>query len=114
GQFPGRVSRRAGGEKDRAGEFLRRQPRTGTRGADGNPADGAFRADLHEARSQSAQGGRMTEKSNVVPLLGDDVVDERDNPARRLHMAEARRMAEAIVFASAEPVTEKALAARLP
>jgi segregation and condensation protein B len=37
-----------------------------------------------------------------------------DNPAERLHFAEAIRMAEAIVFASAEPVTEKALAARLP
>jgi segregation and condensation protein B len=37
-----------------------------------------------------------------------------DNPARRLHISEAMRMAEAIVFASAEPVTDKALAARLP
>jgi segregation and condensation protein B len=36
------------------------------------------------------------------------------NPAERLHLAEAMRMAEALVFASAEPVTEKALAARLP
>jgi len=37
-----------------------------------------------------------------------------DNPAVRLHLAEAMRMAEAILFASAEPVTEKALAERLP
>jgi segregation and condensation protein B len=37
-----------------------------------------------------------------------------DNPAVRLHLAEAMRMAEAILFASAEPVTEKALADRLP
>jgi segregation and condensation protein B len=37
-----------------------------------------------------------------------------ENPAERLFMAEAMRMAEAIVFASAEPVTEKALMARLP
>jgi len=37
-----------------------------------------------------------------------------DNPAARLHLAETVRMAEAIVFASAEPVSEKALAARLP
>jgi segregation and condensation protein B len=36
------------------------------------------------------------------------------NPAERLHLSEAMRMAEALVFASAEPVTEKALAARLP
>ena len=36
------------------------------------------------------------------------------NPAERLHMAEAVRMAEALVFASAEPVSEKQLAARLP
>lgn len=43
-----------------------------------------------------------------------DPVAENDNPAERLHLAEAIRMAEAIVFASAEPVTEKALAARLP
>ncbi len=37
-----------------------------------------------------------------------------DNPAARLHLAEAMRMAEAIVFASAEPVSDRALAARLP
>lgn len=37
-----------------------------------------------------------------------------DNPARRLVQSEAMRMAEAILFASAEPVNEKALAARLP
>ena len=36
------------------------------------------------------------------------------NPAERLHLAEAVRMAEAIVFASAEPVSEKQLAQRLP
>ncbi|WP_306118341.1 MULTISPECIES: SMC-Scp complex subunit ScpB [unclassified Roseitalea] len=37
-----------------------------------------------------------------------------DNPARRLAIGEAMRMAEALVFASAEPVSEKALAVRLP
>ena len=37
-----------------------------------------------------------------------------DNPAARLHLAETVRMVEAIVFASAEPVSEKALVARLP
>ena len=37
-----------------------------------------------------------------------------DNPAERLHLAEAVRMAEAIVFAAAEPVSDKALAERLP
>jgi segregation and condensation protein B len=44
----------------------------------------------------------------------EEAVDARENPAERLHLAEAVRMAEAIVFASAEPVSEKALAARLP
>ncbi|WP_246717440.1 SMC-Scp complex subunit ScpB [Oricola nitratireducens] len=39
---------------------------------------------------------------------------ESDNPALRLMEAEAMRMAEALVFASSEPVSEKALAARLP
>jgi segregation and condensation protein B len=37
-----------------------------------------------------------------------------DNPAARLMEAEAMRMAEALVFASSEPVSEKALADRLP
>lgn len=52
----------------------------------------------------------------VVPFETDgDGLDMReDNPAARLHMAEAVRMAEAIVFASAEPVSQKQLAARLP
>lgn len=52
----------------------------------------------------------------VVPFMKeDDESTENDgNPAERLHLSEAMRMAEALVFASAEPVTEKALAARLP
>jgi segregation and condensation protein B len=63
----------------------------------------------------------MTEGANasVVPFpLVEVDEDETDapvrNPAERLHMAEAVRMAEAIVFASAEPVSEKQLAQRLP
>lgn len=36
------------------------------------------------------------------------------NAAQRLRMAEAARMAEALIFASADPVSEKALAGRLP
>jgi segregation and condensation protein B len=61
----------------------------------------------------------MNEGGNaqIIPfLLDDDAAEgvETDNPALRLHIAEAMRMAEAIVFASAEPVSEKALLARLP
>jgi segregation and condensation protein B len=44
----------------------------------------------------------------------DEIGEVFDNPASRLHLAETVRMAEAIVFASAEPVSQKALAARLP
>jgi len=52
-----------------------------------------------------------------LPDMGDEeegAPEAHENPAERLHLAEAVRMAEAIVFASAEPVSEKALAARLP
>jgi segregation and condensation protein B len=65
----------------------------------------------------------MTEGANgsVVPFpIADNVVEAEEettpirNPAERLHMAEAVRMAEAIVFASAEPVSEKQLLQRLP
>jgi len=66
----------------------------------------------------------MTEGANgsVVPFpLADVVVDtEQDetpvvrNPAERLHIAEAVRMAEAIVFASTEPVSAKQIGQRLP
>lgn len=45
---------------------------------------------------------------------GAELEAANQNPAARIHTAEAVRMAEAIVFASAEPVTEKQLAARLP
>ncbi len=45
---------------------------------------------------------------------GDFETPSFENPAERLHFAEAARMAEAIVFASAEPVSEKALLERLP
>lgn len=65
----------------------------------------------------------MTEgaSGSVVPFpIADNAVEADEdiapvrNPAERLHMAEAVRMAEAIVFASAEPVSEKQLAQRLP
>jgi len=46
-------------------------------------------------------------------IAGEDEPRDR-NPAGRLFLSEAMRMAEAIVFASAEPVSEKALAQRLP
>lgn len=58
----------------------------------------------------------MTEGSSVVPFALDDEDGDtvERNPAARLHLAEAVRMAEAIVFASAEPVSERQLVARLP
>lgn len=73
----------------------------------------------------------MSERANasVIPFKVDDETEDglladvpaesqaqslSQNPGERLHMAEAVRMAEAIVFASAEPVSEKQLAARLP
>lgn len=57
----------------------------------------------------------MTDSSNaaVIPFVIEDE-DRGGNPVERLLLAEAVRMAEAIVFASTEPVTEKALLARLP
>lgn len=59
----------------------------------------------------------MTEGAtpSLIPFVDDeDTFATEENPAVRLHMAEAVRMAEAIVFASAEPVSEKHLAQRLP
>jgi segregation and condensation protein B len=59
----------------------------------------------------------MTDDSGYSARLMEDDTEfdgAPDNPASRLHLAETARMAEAIVFASAEPVTEKALADRLP
>ena len=56
-------------------------------------------------------------KASIVPFVVEGEVGEdmpARNPVERLHMAEAVRMAEAIVFASAEPVTQKQLSARLP
>jgi segregation and condensation protein B len=54
----------------------------------------------------------------VLPFLVNDEPEDdvrpAMNPAERLHLAEAVRMAEAIVFASAEPVSDRQLAARLP
>jgi segregation and condensation protein B len=54
-------------------------------------------------------------RAAVIPFKQEAEEEEAlANPAERLHLAEAVRMAEAIVFASAEPVSAKALAARLP
>ncbi len=53
----------------------------------------------------------------IVPFEGTAVETDGatiENPARRIQLAETARMVEAVVFASAEPVTEKALADRLP
>lgn len=60
----------------------------------------------------------MTEGANAaaMPFANDEdgFGQGADNPAARLQLSEALRMAEAIVFASAEPVTDKQLAERLP
>jgi segregation and condensation protein B len=50
-------------------------------------------------------------KAKVIPFSADGVAG---STAERLHLAEAVRMAEAIVFASAEPVSEAQLEQRLP
>jgi segregation and condensation protein B len=60
----------------------------------------------------------MNESANAKVVAFErgeaDAAATSGNPAGRLHQAETVRMAEAIVFASAEPVTQKQLAARLP
>jgi len=65
----------------------------------------------------------MSERANasVIPFKVEDEPEDEmagqgsiENPAERLRLSEAVRMAEAIIFASAEPVSEKQLAARLP
>ncbi len=58
----------------------------------------------------------MTEAGNaaIIPFMADQDNEPLDNPAGRLFLAEAARMAEAIVFASTEPVTDRQLAQRLP
>ncbi|KUM27879.1 segregation and condensation protein B [Mesorhizobium loti] len=65
----------------------------------------------------------MSERGNasVIPFKVEDEPEDEmaeqgsiENPAERLQLAEAVRMAEAIIFASAEPVSERQLTARLP
>ena len=58
----------------------------------------------------------MSDKASaaVVPLFAENGAQAIDNPAERMMLTEAVRMAEALIFASAEPVSEKALAERLP
>lgn len=60
----------------------------------------------------------MTESANAsvvpFPVAESEPEEGMVNPAERLHMAEAVRMAEAIVFASAEPVSEKQIGQRMP
>ena len=56
----------------------------------------------------------MSENATVLPFRMEERAGDNQNPAERLVLSEAMRMAEAIVFASAEPITEKALSARLP
>ena len=56
--------------------------------------------------------------AKIMPFRADDEAQDETsatlNVAERLLLAETARMAEALVFASAEPVTERALADRLP
>src|SRR5262249_53764498 len=125
GQLPDRLSDEPRGAFDGNRQLLRRQPRTGARGHDRGPPARGLCAALFARPAQGAtsnRGGFMSEdggNARIIPFLveeEEETIDggEIENPARRLHIAEAMRMAEAIVFASAEPVTEKALIARLP
>ncbi|MDX8477997.1 SMC-Scp complex subunit ScpB [Mesorhizobium sp. VK24D] len=65
----------------------------------------------------------MSERANasVIPFKVEDEPEDEmaeqgsiANPAERLQLSESVRMAEAIIFASAEPVSERQLVARLP
>lgn len=62
----------------------------------------------------------MSEQASakIMPFRADDEPEDQAaealSTAERLLLAETARMVEALVFASAEPVSEKALAARLP
>ncbi|MBX3596181.1 MAG: SMC-Scp complex subunit ScpB [Rhizobiaceae bacterium] len=59
----------------------------------------------------------MSEQASakIMPFKADDEnAEETLNAAERLLLAETARMVEALVFASADPVTERALAERLP
>lgn len=65
----------------------------------------------------------MKDRANAAlkSLFAEEAMDDHadddarpENPAERLVLAETARMAEAIVFGSAEPVSEAALAQRLP
>ncbi|MBL8583104.1 MAG: SMC-Scp complex subunit ScpB [Rhizobiaceae bacterium] len=55
-----------------------------------------------------------TRGAAILPFAHTEDAGRAKNPVERLHFAEAARMAEAIVFASAEPVSESQIAARLP
>jgi len=54
-----------------------------------------------------------TGKARVVSFPAAEAVD-KEGSAERLALREAVRMAEALIFASADPVSERALAERLP
>jgi segregation and condensation protein B len=57
----------------------------------------------------------MTDNSNVVPFVANEgELENETSETHSPHLVEVKRMVEAIVFASAEPVAEKALAERLP
>lgn len=59
----------------------------------------------------------MIEGNNIVPISGEDEAEVTRTPARvlgALSIQEVKRMVEAIVFASAEPVSERLIADRLP
>lgn len=70
---------------------------------------------IDEAGGAEALGGYFGEHDGGDAYRGDGPINlTTDNPAARLMEAEAMRMAEALIFASREPVSEKALADRLP
>lgn len=61
----------------------------------------------------------MTEGSQaqIVPFIGgqtEETVEREETPRIRLDVKEAERIAEAMVFASSEPVSEKVIAEKLP
>lgn len=60
-----------------------------------------------------SEGGQATAVEFADEEHGD-ALDMLDNPAERLHLAEATRMVEAIIFASDQPVSRRALQERLP
>src|SRR6185312_1915518 len=103
-----------GSAKVGAGEHRGRLPGVGPRRQGRDTPAKSLRRDLHQGPSHSPRGSSMRNVARLIERIEDEMTPDEQSGENKAVNAEHLRMVEALLFAAAEPLDEKALTTSLP